>query len=172
MNQNEEKAMDATNKLLNTENTNNPKEIENEEVKEKGCVFCVTEIIKRFRGIGLGVLSAFFLALSGIFIRKANFVTASEQTVIRNTLQMIIMIAIAAANKVNIFGPSDQRIKLMVRGLFGSSAILSLAFAVKFIDPSDAQALYSCRLIIISVNIVIFKYSSPPKSFIYFFLSI
>jgi hypothetical protein len=134
MNQKEEKNIDASKKLLNVENANNPKETENEEVEDKGCVTIITDVIKRFRGIGLGVLSAFFLALSGIFIRKTIFVTGSEQTVVRHLFQMIIMICIAVANKVNIFGPRDQRTKLMIRGLFGSSAILSLAFAGKFIQ--------------------------------------
>ncbi len=157
MNQNEVQIIDATNSLLNTEkNVETNKEIDDGQEIEKGCKSLVIERLKRFRGILIGLLSAFFLALSSILIRKATFVTGSEQTVVRNFIQMIIMICIAVPNKVHIFGPKEQRFKLMIRGLFGSTAILTIAYAIKFIDPSDAQALYSCRLIIISVLARIF----------------
>ena len=75
---------------------------------------------------------------------------------VRNFLQMVFMIVIAVIQKKNIFGPKEQRLKLFIRGLFGSTAILSIAYSIKFIDPSDAQALYSCRLIIISALARIF----------------
>lgn len=105
----------------------------------------------RFRGLILQFISAFFLALSGILIRKATFCTASEQTAVRNLIQMLIMIAIAVYNKLNIFGPRDQRTKLILRGLLGSTAIITIAYSIKFINPSDSQALYNTRLIIISI---------------------
>ena len=51
------------------------------ENENQTCYSRFTEKIKRFRGILIGLMSAFFLALSGILIRKASFVTGSEQTV-------------------------------------------------------------------------------------------
>jgi len=107
--------------------------------------------IKQLRGIIIGLVGAFFLSLSGILIKKTTIVTGSEQTIVRYLMQMFIMFIIAFYNKVNIFGKKDQRGLLLVRGCFGATAILSMSLSVKYIDPSDTQALHSTRLIMISI---------------------
>ena len=79
------KQNENTDKLLSDEShPENLKVSELVEQNENGKQTCSSQFlekIKRFRGILIGLMSAFFLALSGILIRKASFVTASEQTV-------------------------------------------------------------------------------------------
>lgn len=66
------------------------------------------------------------------------------------------MLIVAFYSKVNILGPKDQRKLLMIRGVFGAIAIVSMGLSVKYIDPSDSQALNSTRIIIISILARIF----------------
>ena len=66
------------------------------------------------------------------------------------------MLIVAFYNKVNILGPKDQRKLLLLRGVFGAIAIVSMGLSVKYIDPSDSQALNSTRIIIISILARIF----------------
>ena len=112
--------------------------------------------MESFRGLLIGALAAFFFALFGILNKKATFVTATEQSAIRYFMQIILMIAIANYNKESILGPKEQRKLLLVRGLFGAISFISFGFSVKYIEPSDTQALYNARIVIIPILASIF----------------
>jgi drug/metabolite transporter (DMT)-like permease len=139
-------------KLLHVEN----EDLVKSENTDKKCFINFQNKIKQLRGIIIGLVGAFFLSLSGILIKKTTIVTGSEQAVVRYLMQMFIMLIIAFYNKVNVFGNKDQRGLLLVRGCFGATAILSMSLSVKYIDPSDTQALHSTRLIMISILARIF----------------
>ena len=107
--------------------------------------------LKKLRGIFIGLNSAFCLALSSILNKKATFVTGSEQMIARYIMQLMFMLALAFNNKLNIFGPKHQRSNLIFCGICLATAGLTLSLSVKYIDPSDTEALHSTRLIMIVV---------------------
>ena len=61
------------------------------------------------------------------------------------------MILIARCKKLNILGVKEHRKLLLIRGLFGFMGLLSLYFAVKLINPSDATALSNTKLIMLAI---------------------
>jgi drug/metabolite transporter (DMT)-like permease len=111
---------------------------------------------KKLRGILIGLAGAFFLALSSILNRKATFVTGSEQIIVRYLMQLTFMLMTAYYNKVNIFGLREHRKRLLACGTALALAGISLNLSVKYIDPSDTEALHSTRLVMISILARIF----------------
>jgi len=112
--------------------------------------------VKKLRGILIGLAGAFFLALSSILNRKATYVTGSEQIIVRYIMQLTLMLMIAYRNKVNIFGLREHRKRLLACGTALALAGISLNLSVKYIDPSDTEALHSTRLVMISILARIF----------------
>jgi drug/metabolite transporter (DMT)-like permease len=112
--------------------------------------------VKSFRGLLIGILAAFFFALFGILNKKATIFTATEQSSIRYFMQIILMIIIAKYNKESLVGPKEQRKLLLIRGVFGACSFISFGFSIKYIQATDAQALYNVRLVIIPLLSFIF----------------
>ena len=110
-------------------------------------------ILRSYYGIWLALVSAFFLALSNTFIKKARFLCGSEQTFVRYVVQLVIMMAIMCRNKLNVLGDADgkQRRLLAYRGIFGTIGLVCIHFSVKMIDPSDAVALIHTNVVIVAV---------------------
>jgi drug/metabolite transporter (DMT)-like permease len=131
-------------------NNENKKEIESK------CLDQLNIKIKRFQGLIIALVAAFFFSLSGVLNRKASIFSGSEQAAIRYFMQMILMLFTAWYHKVNIFGPREQRKLLLSRGILGSIAFISLGFSLKYINPSDTQTLFNTRLVIISILARIF----------------
>jgi drug/metabolite transporter (DMT)-like permease len=150
--------MNNNEKIIEIENQVKLLHIEKEDLvkSDEKCLFKFKNKIKQLRGIIIGLAGTFFLSLSGILVKKTTIVTGSEQAIVRYLMQMLIMFIVAFYNKVNIFGNKDQRGLLLVRGFFGATAILSMSLSVKYIDPSDTQALTSTRLIMILILARIF----------------
>lgn len=109
------------------------------------------KISKKFIGFCIAVSSAFFLSLSNIFIRKAVMLNGSEQATFRYLLQLLVMLMIIFKNKLNPFGKKEDRIRLILRGICGMCALISLHFSVKFIDPSDSAALLHSKIVLVSI---------------------
>ena len=103
-----------------------------------------------YKGIVIAFFSAFFLSLSNIFIKKAQLFSGTEQTAIRYTMQLIVSLSIALYNRENIFGPPDKRKMLIIRGILGTFGLTTLHLAVKFINPSDAVAIFHTNVILVS----------------------
>lgn len=105
----------------------------------------------QYRGIILSLLSAFFLSVSNVFIKKAQLFSGTEQAAVRYTLQALIMISIAYYKGLNIFGEKNLRGMLLWRGLFGMFGLTFLHIAVKLINPSDAIAIFQTKVIIVLI---------------------
>ena len=82
--------------------------------------------------------------------------TGSEQIIVRYIMQLTLMLITAYYNKVNIFGLREHRKRLLACGTALALAGISLNLSVKYIDPSDTEALHSTRLVMISVLARIF----------------
>ena len=156
MSENISEKADQTNTLLNKDD-GSPKTEVSDKSQENSCISgYIKSKLVRFQGLFTALLGAFFLSLSGILNRKARFVTGSEQSAIRYSMQFFIILFIAYRNKINIFGPKEQRRLLAIRGCCGAFAFISLGFSLKYIDPSDTQALFNTRIIIIALLARIF----------------
>ena len=105
----------------------------------------------KFHGIFYATLSAFFLSLSNIFIKSARIMSGSEQSFVRYVLQLLVLGSIIIYNKDNFLGNKKSRKLLMTRGLIGTIALISLHFAVKLLNPSDAVALLHLNTVIVAI---------------------
>ena len=103
-----------------------------------------------YRGIIISLISAAFLSLSNVFVKKAQFFRATEQTAIRYTMQLIVSVSIAHYNQLNIFGPRNLYKMLVLRGILGSLGLISLHLSVTFINPSDAVAIFHTNVILVA----------------------
>jgi len=61
------------------------------------------------------------------------------------------MFIVSYNKKVNIIGPKNQRLNLIMSGFLLAFAGLTLSLSVKYIDPSDTEALRSTRLLMIII---------------------
>ena len=102
-------------------------------------------------GIGYAIMSSFLISIQFIFIKKANYLSGSEISIIRYIIQLITMTIIAKCKGESIFGPKEQRLALTSRGIFGAIGMLSIMFAVKLIAPSDAISLMRSNIIITAI---------------------
>ena len=109
-----------------------------------------------FKGFLLVMISGFFISLQNYFMRKAEFFNAIEQTSFRYLFQLITLAIISQYYNENLFGPKEFRFKLLIRGFFGSLALLFLNMSVKLINPSDTIALFFSNVIIVAILARIF----------------
>ena len=102
------------------------------------------------------MISGFFISLQNYFMRKAEFFNAIEQTSFRYLFQLMTLAIISRYYNENLFGSKEFRFKLLIRGFFGSLALLSLNVSVKLINPSDTIALFFSNVIIVAILARIF----------------
>lgn len=110
----------------------------------------------KLRGIFYALLSALLISLNNILIRKCKSFSASEMALVRFVMQMSIFLPYAIFNKISIFGEKGQRLMLSVRGIAGTLGLLSMYFAVKLVNPSDALALFNTSVIFVTISARIF----------------
>lgn len=144
---------EAVNKALLNETSSPTKQIEHlnvETVHKSRLPKCLRNLINH-RGVFYALLSAFFISITNIFIRKATFFSAGEISFIRYLLQLIIMLVYALWEKESIFGKKGERFLLTLRGVFGTIGLITIYFSVKLINPSDAVALINCAVIFVTI---------------------
>jgi len=100
-------------------------------------------------GMFLALLSAVIASLSNIYIRKAHLFSASDATLLRYILTFFVMIIVAKAKGLSMFGEKGQRWLLAGRGFAGAMALIGLAFAVKLLHPSDAFAIFHLNVLFV-----------------------
>lgn len=104
-----------------------------------------------FYGLFFGILSALFLSVSNVLIKKAKLFTGTEQTAVRYSIQMILMLTIAYRQNLNVLGPVKERKLLLLRGIMGTCGLTTLHMAIKFINPSDVVALFHTNVVFIAI---------------------
>lgn len=105
----------------------------------------------KYRGIMFALFSAFAIAMSSVLIKSVRMFTGSDITLTRYTLQFIVMFIMIKRKNLSFLGPKDLRFSLSMRGIFGVLSLISMHFAVKFVDPSDSQALYNCSILFTAI---------------------
>lgn len=131
-------------------------------------------ILSDLRGYLFGFISAFAFCLVPIIVKYTKQLSGSDNSLIRYTITMIIMISVSSYKKTELFGPKKQLKWLLLRGFIGlnwkntflnitiwselnfrifkgSFAIITIYFAIKFIDPSDIIILEHTGLIITAI---------------------
>ncbi|XP_062832243.1 solute carrier family 35 member G1 [Anolis carolinensis] len=91
-------------------------------------------------GLGLfyTVLSAFFFAVASLFLKKIQNLHAVEVSAIRCIFQMSFVLPGMIYQKTGFFGPRNKLVFLFFRGLFGSSAMILLYYAIQVMPLADA----------------------------------
>ena len=106
---------------------------------------------KPFNGIFFALFSSMLLSLSNVFIKKAQITTGSEQALVRNIVQAIIMTITIVITKNTFFGPKNVRHYLVIRGMCCAVGMIALTFSMKLINPSDAASLVHLNTMITTV---------------------
>lgn len=112
--------------------------------------------ISLLKGYIYTLVFAFCSSCASIFIKLSVSLTGSENSTIRYLVQLIIMSSIILIKKESFFGPKEQRLWLIARGLVGSSSVILGYFALKYIDPSDYSTLNNCSVIVTAIMARIF----------------
>lgn len=116
--------------------------------KEKSTESTSPSILKRFKGPIYVLLSSFLFSLSTIAIRKVKIMNASDLTLLRYVLQLILMSEIIKKKNLTYFGPRKARLALAARGSLGSVALFGILISSQLIDPSDSKALYNTSFLL------------------------
>jgi drug/metabolite transporter (DMT)-like permease len=105
-----------------------------------------------FRGFLFAIFSELFLAISNVFIKKAELFSVMEQALVRYCLtfiSMFVLIKIYKQSVQNTF--RNAGCMLLARGLIGALSILFTMSSLKLIDPSDTIALVNLNIIFVAV---------------------
>ncbi|XP_004450088.1 solute carrier family 35 member G1 [Dasypus novemcinctus] len=115
-------------------------------------------------GLGLfyTLLSAFLFSVGAIFVKKLQDVHAVEISAFRCLFQMLFVLPWLIYRKTGFIGPKSQRIFLILRGVFGSTAMILLYYAFQETSLADATVITFSSPVFTSIFAWIFlkeKYS-------------
>lgn len=105
----------------------------------------------KYKGICQTLLSAFFTSIILITLKKTYLFSASEQLVIRNATQMVVMLIINRYKKQTLLGPKKYRKILLMRACISTLSITCAYFSISFINPSDQSAIVQSSIIITAI---------------------
>ncbi|KAM7330164.1 solute carrier family 35 member G1 isoform X1 [Alexandromys fortis] len=100
-------------------------------------------------GLGLfyTVLSAFLFSVASIFVKKVQDVHAVEISAFRCVFQLLVIVPCLIYRKTGFIGPKGQRLFLLLRGIFGSSAMILMYYAFQTTSLADATVIaFSCPM--------------------------
>jgi len=111
---------------------------------------------KNWPSVGRGFLFAIFselcLAISNVFIKKAELFSDMEQALVRYCLNFISMFVLIKIYKQSIQKTfSKAGCMLITRGLIGTLSILFTMRSLKLIDPSDTIALVNLNIVFVAI---------------------
>lgn len=124
-----------------------------------------------FRGFLFAILSELSLAISNVFIKKAELFSDMDQALVRyclNFISMFVLIKIYKQSMKKTFRKAGCM--LLTRGLIGTFSILFTMRSLKLIDPSDTIALVNLNIVFVAI---LAKFFLPDaKLSIYHYISI
>ncbi|CAF0959473.1 unnamed protein product [Brachionus calyciflorus] len=109
-----------------------------------------------YRGYFFGLFSAFSFCLSQVLLRRSKWLSGSDHSTIRYTTTFIVMIIYMKYHEMGLTGPKKQFNLILIRGLLGSFALISIYFAIMFINPSDVVSLAHSSIVITAIMSRIF----------------
>lgn len=108
-------------------------------------------ISRQYHGVFYGMLSAILLCCANVLVKKCQLTSGSDQAFVRYLIQAISMSFAICHTDVCFLGPKGSRRFLVIRGTFGTIAMICLHFALKLINPSDATALLHLNTVLVTV---------------------
>ncbi|XP_072481711.1 solute carrier family 35 member G1 [Notamacropus eugenii] len=115
-----------------------------------GCCPCAvpkdnSEAKKKAACPGLGLfytlLSAFFFSVASLLVKKVQDIHSSEISAFRCVFQMLFVLPFMVYKKTGFWGPKGKRIFLLLRGVFGSTAMILLYYAFQLMPIADATVI-------------------------------
>jgi drug/metabolite transporter (DMT)-like permease len=114
--------------------------------------------IEPIEGYFFGILFAFSMCTMNLFVKMAPALNGSNHALVRYSLQLIIVVAIIKYNRLEFFGPRQQRGLLILRGAVGGCAVIIGFFSVRYLDVSDVETLSnSCVIITALISRLVLK---------------
>ncbi|XP_020819834.1 solute carrier family 35 member G1 [Phascolarctos cinereus] len=113
------------------------------------CLFAVPnenpEAKKKVTCPGLGLfytlLSAFFFSVASLLVKKIQDIHSAEISAFRCVFQMLFVLPSLIYEKTGFLGPKGKRIFLVLRGIFGSTAMILLYYAFQLMPIADATVI-------------------------------
>uniref|UniRef100_A0A1A8CPS8 Solute carrier family 35 member G1 n=1 Tax=Nothobranchius kadleci TaxID=1051664 RepID=A0A1A8CPS8_NOTKA len=98
---------------------------------------------KRCPGLGLfyAILATVFFSIIHFLVKTIQDIHAIEISAIRCFFQMLFVVPLLIHHKTGFLGPRDKRIYLVLRGFFGSNAMILLYYAVQQMSLADATVI-------------------------------
>uniref|UniRef100_A0A3Q3RCC9 Solute carrier family 35 member G1 n=1 Tax=Monopterus albus TaxID=43700 RepID=A0A3Q3RCC9_MONAL len=102
-----------------------------------------TEKPKSCPGLGLfyAFLSTVVFSIIHLLVKTIQEIHAIEISAIRCFFQMLFVLPLLIYHKTGFLGPRDKRIYLVLRGLFGSSGMILLFYAIQQMPLADATVI-------------------------------
>ena len=107
--------------------------------------------LANYYGILFALISAFCLSMANVLVKRASFFNGTEMALLRYIIQLITMLLIGTCVKTTRLGPKEIRKILLLIGVFNTLTVLFLFFSIKFINPSEASALFQLNMVIIPI---------------------
>ena len=104
--------------------------------------------IDKYKGFIFAFISSILFSISNMCIKKAKFVSGSDQVCLRLFIQLLSMGIASIAAHLDVLGPVGMRKILILRGLLASTGYLAVAFSIKLIDPSDCVSIMNSSMFI------------------------
>lgn len=127
---------------------------ENEDLIEKKQQINENEITKRprtFIGLLFAILSALFLSIMNITVRKASMLSSIELTCAQLLITLVSITVIMIFKGQHLIGPKGCRRYIALRALFAIATWLCMTTSLKMISPSDSAALIHTNVIIVAI---------------------
>ncbi|XP_007571199.1 solute carrier family 35 member G1 [Poecilia latipinna] len=98
---------------------------------------------KKCPGLGLfyALLATVFFSIISLLVKTIEGLHAIEISAIRCFFQMLFVLPLLIYHKTGFLGPRDKRIYLVLRGFFGSNAMILLYYAVQQMPLADATVI-------------------------------
>jgi drug/metabolite transporter (DMT)-like permease len=107
--------------------------------------------IKTVQGYIYGILFAFSMCMANILIKMAPSLDGANHGCVRYFIQLVVMSVFIKKNKLEFFGPKNQRRLLFFRGFTGSISIILSFFAIRYLDVSDVETITNSNVIITAI---------------------
>lgn len=105
----------------------------------------------QLKGSVYAILSAFGFCASNVVMKKSIHLSATDHSLVRYLLSLVIFIIICRFNDLKFLGPRKQFKLLCARGIIGTCSLLSFYISIMLLDPSDSTTLVHSAIIITAI---------------------
>lgn len=107
--------------------------------------------IEKYLGIFYALINALIFTASEVFFKKADFFNGAEKTLVKFSLQFLILLIAMLVTKRSLLGPNEQRLALSLQGFYFAFTVLTGLMALTFINPTDLIPLRKTSIILVAI---------------------